>query len=258
MTKNFYVACLSLFSLVGLSQTTILLTNYDTSTPLAPNATVYLATQAESNTKVTIDIKNTGTSTQTYTVKRKDLVLNSTATSTASAYFCIAGTCYGAQTTQANDPLVLNSMQSASQLQGAYQMLVADLDEAEAVGYSQVKYQFENVNNPSDLVNLFMEYNSPNSTVGLYELSKNTTALIEVYPNPVINKSVSFKIVSELSFSSSVFVYNSIGIKVAEKELSVNEGVNTFSLDGSVLSGGIYFLSMTSGGSTITKRFIVE
>lgn len=257
MNKLFYLACLSFLTLTGICQTSILLTNYDTSTPLAPNATVFAVTQPQSNLKINIDIKNTSATTQTYTVKRKDLTLHSTPTSTAVAYFCIAGTCYGDLTTQPTNPLVLNSLQSASELQGSFQMLTGYLDEAETVGYSKVKYEFENVNNAADAVAVYMEYNSPNSTVGIYKISNNTTSF-DIYPNPVTNGNVNFKMIANATNSSKATIYNSLGTKVAEKELFVNEGVTNFSFDGLILSSGVYFLSTTNGNSSITKKFIVE
>ena len=121
-------AALSLFVISNhaISQTSILLKNDGTASTLAANEIIYMDVPVETNAKVTIDIKNTSNSTKSYVAKRYDVLLNADATSTAQAYFCIAGTCYGPPTMVSPTPLTLNSQQSASDLQGPYQMLVAD------------------------------------------------------------------------------------------------------------------------------------
>jgi hypothetical protein len=110
------------------AQTSIQLKNKNGNGLIKPNTILVVATQALDNTKITIDVQNVSGSTKAYNAKRYDVLLNSTSTETASAYFCFAGTCYGWQVSESPTSLTLTSGQSASEVPGDYQMLVGDLD----------------------------------------------------------------------------------------------------------------------------------
>lgn len=255
MKKRLFAFILITFCLKGFAQTSILLSNYGTATTLAPNEIILISTQAASNTKVTIDIKNISASTKSYIAKRYDVLLNSDATSTAQAYFCIAGSCYGPPTLISPTPLTLTSMQSASELQGSYQMLVADLDEVSTVGLSLVKYTFQNVNDPNDSLQVSIKYNAPVVT-GIKTQSPNLESF-EMSPNPT-TEILNLNFTSTLNFTSKVSVYNNLGMAIVVREISIEEGINNISLNLSELSSGVYFLNFDDGSFTKTKRFIVE
>ena len=206
MKKLFFIP-FTLLSLNFFSQT-IVLKNADTGFTLAPNATVPKTTSPDANFKVTLDIKNISATTQTYTAKRYDVLLNTDApsTTTASAYFCFGGNCYGASTIVSPNNLVLNSGQSASEIVGLYYMLIADLDEASVVGESRVKYTFANVNAPNDTVQITIKYNGTT----LYNISTSygfgsvTASSGTTDPTPVTSTSgISFGPFSAVGTSSN-------------------------------------------------------
>src|SRR5688572_30842973 len=105
--KNLTTIVALTFSMGCIAQSSIQLTSKSNSLVLAPNATVYATTIPEDIVKVTIDIKNTSTSTKSYRAIRYDKVLHATPNATASAFFCIAGTCYPADTDTSQGLLTL-------------------------------------------------------------------------------------------------------------------------------------------------------
>lgn len=146
------------------SQSSLLVTNTENSETLTANGIIPITTSASGNSKVTIDIKNNSAATKSYGVKRYDVVLNSTATETASAYFCFAGGCYPDITMVSPNNITLNAGQSASDIHTNYQMLTTDLDEISIVGFSHVKYTFFNVTNTADSIQISIQYNGVTST----------------------------------------------------------------------------------------------
>ncbi len=237
-----------------LSQNSILLTNNGTAATLAPNEVIYMTTQASSNTKVTIDVKNVGTTTQSYIAKRYDVLLNTVNTSTAVAYFCIAGSCYGPPTIVSPTPLTLNSMQSASQLQGQYQMLVADLDEADAVGESHVKYTFQNTNNASDSVQVSIKYNAVPAGIKNTQLTENN---LIISPNPTTD-ALNIFLDSDQNITSDIMIYNSLGEIVFSQKQQFNHDNNNIKIDVKTLSSGVYFVSLDTANSIITKKLVIN
>jgi Secretion system C-terminal sorting domain len=235
------------------SQSSILLTDNGTSMTLTPNATINAVTTANNNTKVTIDIKNTSGVSHSYSAKRYDIQLNAVGGTTASAYFCFAGTCYGDNVIVSPNPLTLSSGQSASQVPGSYQMLVSDLDEASAVGVSIVKYTFINTVTNSDSVQITIKYNAP---VGLNEASNNIASL-DFSPNPV-NDLATIKVNCVKASEAKMYVYNALGAVISEKNISLSEGKNKIDFNTETYSSGVYFVSLKSGASVLTKKFVVR
>ena len=253
MIKKIILPFITLFvSNQILSQNTILLTNNGTAATLAPNEVIYMTTQASSNTKVTIDVKNVGNSTQSYIAKRYDVLLNTVNTSTAVAYFCIAGSCYGPPTIVSPTPLTLNSMQSASELQGQYQMLVADLDEADAIGESHVKYTFQNTNNANDSVQISIKYNAVPAGI---KNTKITESNLVISPNPTIDD-LNIFLNSDQNIQTDLTIYNSLGQIVFSKKEQLNLEKNNIRIDVATLSKGVYFVTLQTVNSSVTKRFV--
>jgi hypothetical protein len=202
--KKFLLLSIAVVSLKGFSQSSLQLTHVETTATLAPNAVVAATTAPSANTKVTLDLKNTSSSTKSYNAIRYDKNLHTG----ASAYFCVAGTCYGDQTFISPTPITLNAGQSASQLSGQYNMLIADLDEAATVGFSEIRYTFINTSNSSDSVQVIIHYNQ---TLGLTNHASAFSSL-DVFPNPA-SDNVSIRINSAKAVEGKLSVYNALEMK---------------------------------------------
>lgn len=248
--KKIFTLITAIFTFSGFSQS-ILLTNNGTAATFAPNQIVNLTTTAGTNTNITIDIKNTSGTSKSYNAKRYDVTLNANGTSTAAAYFCFAGTCFGAPTYSAG-PITLNAGESASQLSGSYNMLIADLDEASTVGYSLVKYTFINANLPSDSVQISLRYNF---VTGIAKTS-NIVSSLDISPNPVNENSV-VRINSTQPAEGKLMIINALGAVIREKSVSLEEGKNKVTLESAGLAPGVYFASLKFGNSGTSKKFIV-
>ncbi len=251
--KKLLFCILSIASIVATAQNSIFLTNTSSASTITPNSNINLVTTAGGNTNIVVDIKNTSGTTKSYNVKRYDIQLNSAGSTTASAYFCFAGNCYGSGIIVSPTPITLNSNQSASQLSGSYNMLIADLDEASSVGASIVKYTFINTTTASDSVQFTVKYNAP---LGVNEIT-NTISSFEAFPNPATDFT-NFKINSKVSTDAKFEVYNALGALISTKTITLTEGKNKLDYSVENLSSGIYFASIKIGTSTITKKFIVK
>jgi hypothetical protein len=249
--KKLFLVLMSAVSVSAFSQSSILLsTNGNT---FAPSSIIFTTTTANGNTKVIVDIKNTSNSNQTYNVKRYDTQLNAVGGTTADAYFCFAGSCYGDMVHVSPSPLTLAPGQSASQSTVAYTMLTADLDEASSVGLSIVKYTFVNVNTASDSVQFTIKYNAPN---GISEAA-GIVSSFELWPNPVTD-AATIKVQSTRAAEGRLVVHNALGSVVYEKQVSIVEGKNKIDLNAEGFSTGIYFASIKFGSSSVTKKFVVK
>jgi hypothetical protein len=248
--KKLLLSLATLVALTSFSQVSIQIS--ENGNNVVANGTVHAVTSASSNTKVYFDVKNTSGATKSYKAKRYDVSLNTVASTTAEAYFCFAGSCYGSSTYTAGT-LILNAGQRASELSGSYNMLIADLDEASAVGISIVKYSFINVNTISDSVQVTIAYNQP---AGIHE-TNNVISSFELSPNPV-NESATIKINSAKAIDGKFLIYNALGAVVNEKTVSLNEGKNKIDFSAETLSSGIYFASLKFGNTTTTKKFVVK
>ncbi len=249
----------SFFCLKGFSQSSILLTNVtNTASPivLSPNGIVSATTAAASPKKIDFDVKNTSPATKTYHVKRYDIVLNAVAsTSTiADAYFCFGGNCYGSNVTLSLQSLTLTPGQSASELQGSYNMLTADLDEASAVGYSFIKYTVFNTANVSDSVQISIKYNAP---AGVSELNNNALSSFEIFPNPATELTF-LKVNSQKAMDAKVIVYNALGAIVSEQPVIISEGKNKLEISVNDLSSGVYFAQIRMENGAVTKKLVVK
>ena len=78
-----------------------------------------------------------------------------------------------------------------------------------------------------------------------------------VYPNPVtdmLNIEVNASQASEMNIS----VFNIMGQKVAEENVTISTGLNTNSINTENLSNGIYFVTVKANGFENTMKFIVK
>jgi hypothetical protein len=256
--KKIYTILFTALGLNLLSQTNIQVLNVAGNQTFAANSILHLQTLANDNVKFTLDLKNTGTSKQNYVVKRYDMTLHAVSGTTASAYFCFAGNCYGASVIQSSDTLKLIASKKASELGGSYQMLTADLDEALTVGFSHVKYTFMNANRiafPNDTVQITVKYNDA-SAVSIKANEKNLS-VVDLYPNPT-SGSVTLKVNSEKVSTVSIQLFNSLGEAVITKETSFTQGINKINIDTENLPDGVYFMNVKTNDSSIIKSLIIR
>jgi hypothetical protein len=247
--KKLLLLSIAVASLNGFSQSSLQLTHVETTVTLTPNAVIAATTAASANTKVTLDLKNTSGSTKSYNAIRYDKNLHTG----ASAYFCFAGTCYGDQTFVSPSPITLNAGQSASQLTGQYNMLIADLDEAATIGFSEIRYTFINTASSSDSIQVIIHYNQ---TLGLSNHSSLVNT-VDVFPNPAADN-VTIRINSVKATEGKLSIYNTLGATVNEKQISLSEGKNKVDVNVENLPAGIYFASIKTGNTAITKKFVVK
>lgn len=251
MKKLFLVPALIL-SFVSVVTAQMQIKNYGNGAVVPANGTVQLYTAPEVNFKVTFDIKNLSAATKTYTAKRYDIQLNNepVSTTTANAYFCFGGYCYGNTTTISPNSISLQANESASQKSGDYWMLIADLDEAQDVGLSLVKYTFMDVNNNADSVQVTIQYND--ITTGIKEASVKSALKFSVSPNPSNSGLVTVK--GDMDFTK-VEVINQLGAVILSKnQPSVDGKIN---LDLSSSAPGVYFIRAFSGNKSRTEKLVI-
>jgi hypothetical protein len=93
-------------------------------------------------------------------------------------------------------------------------------------------------------------------TTGIEEQAAGS--VVNVYPNPLTSEAMISYTVNELS-SVSISLMNAIGQRVFNQDLGkISAGEQTYSLDASALKSGLYFLNLTIGNSTITKKIAVN
>lgn len=81
---------------------------------------------------------------------------------------------------------------------------------------------------------------------------------VNVYPNPMTtNASVDFNLTTDNNVS--IVVLNTVGQLVQTANLgNMSAGVHTYQMDASSLSNGMYFLNITVGNNTITKKVAIN
>lgn len=251
MKKIVTTACGVLLANMLVAQSTFEIKNLDNNTTLVPNGEIYLTTTENYLVKTNFDIVNTSTTTtHQYLAKRYDITLNEG----ASAFYCFAGTCYGEDTFLSPESLTLTPGQSASQIPGLFNNLQADLQEGPNVGVSVIKYTFYNASDLGDSLQVTMKYNS--TPTGMSQKAKIFSSF-EIFPNPA-NGISAVHINSPLTTESSLNVFNSLGQSVYQKNVLITEGKNKVDLHLENVPSGVYFVSIKSGLTTLSKKLIVN
>jgi hypothetical protein len=80
---------------------------------------------------------------------------------------------------------------------------------------------------------------------------------ISNYPNP-FNNTTTIAVTLTENKNVDVKVYNAIGTLVFSKKVNGNVGENTVSFDGSALSSGVYYYTVTAGNQQATKKMIIQ
>jgi len=252
--KKQLLTILTLAGFTAMSQTSFKVLMHSSGAQVMPNSIIQVTVAAEEELKIEMEVQNTSTSTHMYKVKRYDIELNATETLTAQAYFCFAGKCFNPNVIDAEDSQTLTPNQKSSEIPGNYQMLSADLTEADVAGKSIVKYTVYNVNSAADSLQFTISYN--NKSVGIKSSSKLLSAMT-IAPNPVKDNAM-LTIQSGLTTTGKVVLYNSIGAVVLEKTVALTDGTNVIALQTSILPAGVYFCNLNTEAGTLTKRIIVE
>lgn len=195
-------------------------------------------------------IKNTSSSSTTYAIRRTDQVLNSG----SEAYFCFGslGTCFPPSSTTVTPTDYLTVDAGAS---SGNQQLYFD-ENGPNQGYSEIIYEFFNVNNTSDKITFTFRFNPLLS--GIKENSALFSSVSSVYPNPS-NNNAHIKLHSTANIkNASVSILNSLGSTVSSNTTALNLGDNTVRLDTESLPSGIYFATISAGKTKIVKKFVVN
>ncbi len=151
--------------------------------------------------------------------------------------------------------------------------------------------------NSTGCVNLYSTVNPTSSDIGVYPLSIDVTATVNVpilgpqsqqstigyyyieiidsasmsigtyndesfelktiYPNPVVDNS-RIQFISGKSQQVTFTVMNVLGKTMINKSISANQGVNELTISSEDFSNGIYLYSITANGKTSTKRMIIR
>ena len=85
----------------------------------------------------------------------------------------------------------------------------------------------------------------------------NPMTTTRIYPNPVVDQ-MTIEVNASQASEMSISVFNLMGQKVMDKNVSINTGINTPTLNTSSLSSGVYFVTVKANGFENTMKFIVK
>lgn len=248
MKKLIHILIILFFGVFNANaQTSIELANGSAGGLILNNSIITENVTTGGQSHVYITTKNISTTSKTFALKRTDVILNPG----ADAYFCFGGVCFPTTTTMTpvSNYLTLNAGQSDTPQSLYY-------DENVAEGYSEIKYELFDVNNPNDVLTFTFKFNPLLASV------KNNTALFssvsDVYPNPTLSKS-QITVISKVNISNaSLSITNALGSVVYSKNVELSVGKNAILLDSENLSSGIYFATISSNHTKVVKKFTVN
>jgi hypothetical protein len=220
-----------------------LVTTTATNVPIVNNTIYDDVTSPSSSTSGHFILRNTTASTQTYVVRRTDNILNTVGVGDAAeAYFCTGTTCYVPAVFSAF--FIINASSEDD--------LTVYLGEATAIGLSNVSYE---VSNGTEKLEFIMRYNY---ATGINSNLNDLANVSNIYPNPSASKSfLNINSAKEIN-GTKLLVYNCLGDCISSKEINLQKGKNTISIDSENLETGIYFVKITNGSSTITRKLTVN
>ncbi len=248
--RKIYLLSLALFAGLSLvqAQSSLVVTNESTGLPVANGGIIYRGTAVGVEDLLEINIKNTSGSTKSYKFRRFDDVLNSG----ADPYFCVQQ-CYTPATMISPVALSLNSNQDAVSM--GVQPSLHLLDNTTA-GQSEIRYHIYDVNNATtDLFVLTVKYNNP---LSVNNSSSVLSGVSNVFPNPSSSRSFINVTTSTEAANVKVSIMNSLGSVVSSKMVDLTAGKNTLSIETENLVSGIYFVTISNGNNTITKKITVS
>lgn len=253
------------YQLIG--QSSILLTQHTPSTATTPATTITIANGSvihrtvEANNcdapncmGVGINVKNISSSTKTYKMKKFIDIINTVTpiSDLAIAYFCFGGQCESPFALISSNELILNSNEDAD---GLKKPTAIYYDEATKAGYSSVRYQVFDVNNPSDNIEFTLKYNDPTSSIKTNP--SLTYQVSDVLPNPSSSKTaINIDVLNNIN-NVTIFITNIFGKIESLKTTNLLIGKNEINLDSDNLSDGLYFITLNINNSKITKRLTI-
>ena len=93
-------------------------------------------------------------------------------------------------------------------------------------------------------------------SVGISDVASTINSL-NVVPNPFSNRAV-VHFFSEKATVVTERITNMIGSEVLNREIEVKVGENNFNIDGTTFAPGVYFYSIGTGKSLVTKRIVIS
>ncbi len=122
-------------------------------------------------------------------------------------------------------------------------------------GVSIIRYTFFDMNNPTDTVCFYTEFNA--GTVGINDATSEKATVSNAYPNPASGSTSVDYVLPATASKASIKVRNLLGSLVREVKLTERAGTATIDLNG--LNDGVYFYSFVVDNQTVeTKRLVVS
>jgi len=122
-------------------------------------------------------------------------------------------------------------------------------------GVSIIRYTFFDMNNPTDTVCFYTEFNA--GTVGINDATSEKATVSNAYPNPASGSTSVDYVLPATASKASIKVRNLLGSLVREVKLTERAGTATIDLNG--LNDGVYFYSFVVNNQTVeTKRLVVS
>jgi hypothetical protein len=238
--------------LAGLlqAQSSFILTDIVGAKSILANSTVSLTTKAGLTTGFDVDITNTTNVQHTYILKRYDIVLNVVGTSTAFANFCFNGACTGSDVV-ISSPKTLNGGQSAAQTGTDNQIMTADLQEADAKGYSLIKYTFVNTANSADSIQFKIQYNTAPLGAGIAGVS-GTEPVQHIFPS-VTRDQLNFETAGK---QGTIQIFDLTGAQVYSRE-STNANGEILKINTSSFAAGLYVFKFEGTQERYNAKFVV-
>ncbi|MFI5140862.1 MAG: T9SS type A sorting domain-containing protein [Bacteroidia bacterium] len=98
---------------------------------------------------------------------------------------------------------------------------------------------------------------APNPYSAIQQHNNAFESAISNYPNP-FNNTTTIAVTLTENKNVDVKVYNAIGTLVFSKKVNGNVGENNVTFDGSSLSSGVYYYTVTAGNQQATKKMIIQ
>jgi hypothetical protein len=220
-------------------------------------------TNSPKKTEFFVLIENKSASTVTLNVSRRIVYNNPPLKldglgSIPDTYFCFGYNCFQSNVSQpgSGDYCILGPMGSTVTPDNSRDNgtpFVIDLAENTTLGKYFVNYKIFDVSNPSDSISFEVRYNE---FLSVQENNKVISSVGNVYPNPSTGLA-NFDVVLNQDSPVKIEVYNSIGSLVYKNSEQRLIGKNKLSVDCSNFNSGLYFVTLTSGDSKVTKRLTV-
>ncbi len=198
------------------------------------------------NLKVPISIENLSSKPVNIIIKRIEERIGTS----QKTYFCWGGDCVGEQVNQLPLSRKINPDQTSREFQSV-------LESGLVEGYSVVKYQVINRDNPSESYFHEVTYiiEPSEKKKALFE-SSNVT-LQEVYPNPVNEFAFIDYALTNPETKAKIVLHNILGNIIGEYELKYFD--KTLKISTASLNPGVYFYTLhIDNDGVMTKKIIVR